>query len=124
MSLAFILFLLVLGLVAYALYLGSPWIAGVLVLSVGGVILHSPMHIGLKSWTDAYPPLIPSPHSGAPYLQRWEGAYLELEKSTYPALGLHDIEGARGTPGGGVGLHEISMGWVSSVLPEALDALW
>lgn len=40
MGLAFILFLLVLGLVAYALYLGSPWIAGVLAtLSVGGVIL-------------------------------------------------------------------------------------
>lgn len=39
MGLAFILFLLVLGLVAYALYLGSPWIAGVLAtLSVGGVI--------------------------------------------------------------------------------------
>lgn len=39
MVLAFILFLLVLGLVAYALYLGSPWIAGVLAtLSVGGVI--------------------------------------------------------------------------------------
>lgn len=39
MGLAFILFLLVLGLVANALYLGSPWIAGVLAtLSVGGVI--------------------------------------------------------------------------------------
>jgi hypothetical protein len=39
MGLAFILFLLVLGLVAYALFLGSPWIAGVLAtLSVGGVI--------------------------------------------------------------------------------------
>lgn len=39
MVLAFILFLLIIGLVACALYLGSPWIAGVLAaLSVGGVV--------------------------------------------------------------------------------------
>ncbi len=39
MVLAFILFLLIIGLVAYALYLSSPWIAGVLAaLSVGGVV--------------------------------------------------------------------------------------